>query len=224
MIGVTSSNATVTAYAVKTSSGMNLMLVNHSPHTSEPVSIAYAGFNPASVTSAEQFSDANPKLSALSGANARSLTLPAYSITVLKLSGSSPRAAHLTARLFTSRTPSALWCAWGRKGASTALCPVPAAPPASQVLACTYGVAAAPRAYRCHVALAGGAVRVRRGVIDVAVDGLAVGSRARCRWRCGRGPDAGGHGLAGTGPRRSMVALAYGDGAEGDVEVDCRRG
>jgi len=88
MIGVTSSNATVTAYAVKTSSGMNVVLVNHDPHSSEPVSIGYAGFNPASVTSAEQFSDANPKLSALSGADARSLTLPAYSITVLHLSGS----------------------------------------------------------------------------------------------------------------------------------------
>jgi hypothetical protein len=89
MIGVTSSNATVTAYAVKTSTGTNLMLVNHDPYSSEPVNIGYAGFNPASVTSAEQFSDANPKLSALSGANAHSLTLPAYSITVLNLSGSS---------------------------------------------------------------------------------------------------------------------------------------
>lgn len=86
MIGVTSSNAAVTAYAVKTSSGMNLMLVNHSPHSSEPVSIGYAGFNPASVTSALQFSDAHPKLRALSRANARSLTLPAYSITILKIS------------------------------------------------------------------------------------------------------------------------------------------
>ncbi len=95
MIGVTSSNAMVTAYAVKTSSGTNLMLVNHSPRNSEPVSIGYAGFKPASVTSALQFSDAHPKLRALSRANARSLTLPAYSITVLKLSGSSPRAGHL---------------------------------------------------------------------------------------------------------------------------------
>lgn len=87
MIGVTSSNAMVTAYAVKTPSGTNLMLVNHSPRNSEPVSIGYAGFKPASVTSALQFSDAHPKLRALSRANARILTLPAYSITVLKLSG-----------------------------------------------------------------------------------------------------------------------------------------
>ena len=86
MVAVTSSNAMVTAYAVKTASGMNLMLVNHSPHSSEPVSIGYAGFKPASVTSALQFSDAKPKLSALSRANARSLTLPAYSITILHLS------------------------------------------------------------------------------------------------------------------------------------------
>jgi Cellulose binding domain len=89
MIGATSANATVTAYAVKTTDGTNLMLVNHDPHSSEPVSISYAGFNPASVTSAEQLSDANPKLSPLSGADANSLTLPAYSITVLHLSGSS---------------------------------------------------------------------------------------------------------------------------------------
>jgi cellulase/cellobiase CelA1 len=67
---------------------MNVMLVNHSAQTSEPVSIAYAGFNPASVTSAEQFSDATKKLQQISGVNANGLTLPAYSITVLKLSGS----------------------------------------------------------------------------------------------------------------------------------------
>lgn len=88
MVGTTSSNSAVTAYAVKTSSGMNVMLVNHSAQTSEPVSIAYAGFNPASVTSAEQFSDATKKLRQISGVNANGLTLPAYSITVLKLSGS----------------------------------------------------------------------------------------------------------------------------------------
>jgi hypothetical protein len=103
MIGVTSSNAAVTAYAVKTSSGMNLMLVNHSPHSSKPVSIGYTGFKPTSVTSALQFSDAHPKLRALSRANAHSLTLPAYSITILKLSGSASRTAHLTAWMFTSR-------------------------------------------------------------------------------------------------------------------------
>jgi hypothetical protein len=89
MVGTTSSDSTVTSYAVKTSTGMNLMLVNHSPNSSEPVNVSYAGFSPGSVTSAEQFSDANPKLSPLSGADASSLTLPAYSITVLKLSGSS---------------------------------------------------------------------------------------------------------------------------------------
>lgn len=88
MVGTTSSNSTVTSYAVKTSTGMNLMLVNHSAQASEPVSISYAGFNPASVTSAEQFSDTNRKLQQISGVNANGLTLPAYSITVLKLSGS----------------------------------------------------------------------------------------------------------------------------------------
>jgi hypothetical protein len=93
MVGTTSSNSTVTSYAVKTSSGMNLMLVNHSAQTSEPVSITYAGFTPASVTSAQQFSDANPKLVQINGVNANGLTLPAYSITVLKLSGSKPTGA-----------------------------------------------------------------------------------------------------------------------------------
>jgi hypothetical protein len=89
MVSTTSSNSTVTSYAVKTSSGMNLMLVNHSEQTSEPVSIAYAGFNAASVTSAQQFSDANKELQQINGVDARALTLPPYSITVLKLSGSS---------------------------------------------------------------------------------------------------------------------------------------
>jgi hypothetical protein len=86
MIGVTSSNAAVTAYAVKTSSGMNLLLVNHSPHTSEPVSIGYAKFKPGSVTSALQLSEAHPELRAPSRADPRSLTLPAYSVTILKIS------------------------------------------------------------------------------------------------------------------------------------------
>jgi hypothetical protein len=88
MVGTTSSNSTVTSYAIKTATGMNLMLVNHSAQASEPVSINYAGFNPGSVTSAEQFSDANRKLQQISGVSANGLTLPAYSITVLKLSSS----------------------------------------------------------------------------------------------------------------------------------------
>jgi hypothetical protein len=88
MVGVTSSNSTVTAYAVKTATGLNLMLVNHSAQTSEPVSVAYSGFNAATITSAEQFSAANRKLQQIHGLSAHGLTLPAYSITVLKLSGS----------------------------------------------------------------------------------------------------------------------------------------
>jgi hypothetical protein len=67
---------------------MNLMLVNHSAQTSEPVSISYAGFNAANVTSAEQFSEATKTLQQIGGLNAHGLTLPAYSITVLKLSSS----------------------------------------------------------------------------------------------------------------------------------------
>ncbi len=89
MVGTTSSNSTVTSYAVKTSSGMNLMLVNHSAQTSEPVAVSYAGFSPANVTSAVQFSEANKKLQPINGVDAHALTLPPYSITVLKLSGSS---------------------------------------------------------------------------------------------------------------------------------------
>lgn len=56
MVSTSTSNDTVTSYAVKTSTGMNLMLVNHSAQSSEPVSINYSGFNAVSVTSAEQFS------------------------------------------------------------------------------------------------------------------------------------------------------------------------
>ena len=89
MIAAISSNATVTAYAVKQSNGdVNVMLVNHSSSASEPVSLAYSGFTPSSVTSAEQFSEASQKLTTISGADASGLTLPAYSITVLKLAGS----------------------------------------------------------------------------------------------------------------------------------------
>jgi hypothetical protein len=89
MIGTTSSESAVTAYAVKQSDGaVNVMLVNHSSSASEPVSLGYSGFTPSSVTSAEQFSEATRKLTTLSGVDADALTLPAYSITVLKLAGS----------------------------------------------------------------------------------------------------------------------------------------
>jgi hypothetical protein len=90
MLSTTSSNADVTAYAVKRSNGtLGLMLVNHSASASEPVSLAYNGFTASSVTSAEQFSESTKKLATLSGANASALTLPPYSITVLTLSGAS---------------------------------------------------------------------------------------------------------------------------------------
>ena len=89
MVSTTSSDSTVTAYAVKQANGaVNVMLVNHSSSASEPVSLSYSGFTPSSVTSAQQFSEATKKLTTLTGADASALTLPAYSITVLKLAGS----------------------------------------------------------------------------------------------------------------------------------------
>lgn len=89
MLSTASANSTVTSYAVKTSTGVNLMLVNHSAQSSEPVAVTYDGFNAGSVTSAQQFSEANKKLQQIGGVDAHALTLPPYSITVLKLSGSS---------------------------------------------------------------------------------------------------------------------------------------
>jgi hypothetical protein len=99
MVGATSSNSAVTAYAVKTKSGLHLMLVNHSAQTSEPVNVTYNGFNVGSVSSAEQFSEATKKLQRISGVDPRALTLPAYSITVLSLasSGTAPAACTVTA-------------------------------------------------------------------------------------------------------------------------------
>jgi hypothetical protein len=87
MIGSTSSDSTVTSYAVKTATGVNLMLVNHSAQSSEPVAVTYDGFNPGNVTSAQQFSEANKTLQPISGVDAHALTLPPYSITLLKLAG-----------------------------------------------------------------------------------------------------------------------------------------
>jgi len=87
MVSTTTSDNTVSAYAVKRSDGgMNVMLVNHSANTSEPVNLAYSGFSPGGVTDAEQFSDSTRQLTSISGVNADNLTVPAYSITVLKLS------------------------------------------------------------------------------------------------------------------------------------------
>jgi len=89
MIAATSSNSTVTGYAVKQPGGaVNVMLINHSATAPEPISLAYNGLAPNGVTSAEQFGAATKQLSTLSSASTSTLTLPAYSITVLKLAGS----------------------------------------------------------------------------------------------------------------------------------------
>ena len=98
MIATTSSNSAVIAYAVKQSSGaVNLLLVNHSASSSQPVSVAYEGVKPTGVASAEQFSEGTKKLTTLSGVSSSGLTLPAYSITVLKLAaGGSAAAASCT--------------------------------------------------------------------------------------------------------------------------------
>ncbi|QMU78425.1 cellulose-binding protein [Streptacidiphilus sp. PB12-B1b] len=109
MIATTSSNSAVTAYATRrTDGGLNVMLVNHSATTSEPVSLAYNGFSPSGVTSAEQFSPSTKKLTSVTGTNTRALTLPAYSITVLKLSGSTPASGSPSASA--SPSPSTASC------------------------------------------------------------------------------------------------------------------
>jgi len=100
IVATTSSDSAVTAYAVKQPGGsLNVMLVNHIASASEPVSLAYSGFAPSSVTSAEQFTAGTKKLTTLSGTSTSALTLPAYSITVLKLGtpGSSSTACAVTA-------------------------------------------------------------------------------------------------------------------------------
>ena len=100
IVATTSSDSAVTAYAVKQPGGsLNVMLVNHIASASEPVSLAYSGFAPSSVTSAEQFTAGTKKLTTLSGTSTSALTLPAYSITVLKLGtpGSSSTACVVTA-------------------------------------------------------------------------------------------------------------------------------
>jgi len=112
MVATTSSDSTVTAYAVKQSNGtVNVMLVNHSSSASEPVSLAYSGFTPSSVTSAEQFSEATKKLTTLSGINASGLTLPAYSITVLKEAGASGGGTTSTPTVSATSSPSSTACA-----------------------------------------------------------------------------------------------------------------
>jgi hypothetical protein len=94
MLATTTSDSTVTAYAVQGSGGgVNLMLVNHSPDTSEPVSLAYNDFTAGAVTSAEQYTTSTKQLTTLTGVSADGLTLPAYSITVLKLTAGSAASA-----------------------------------------------------------------------------------------------------------------------------------
>jgi hypothetical protein len=99
MVATASSDSTVTAYAVKRpDGGMNVMLVNHSPDTSEPVSLTYNGFTAGGVTSAEQFSEGSKQMTSLTGISADGLTLPAYSVTVLKTAHSTSHSSVISLR------------------------------------------------------------------------------------------------------------------------------
>ncbi|GAA0383289.1 ricin-type beta-trefoil lectin domain protein [Microbispora corallina] len=86
IVQATSSNPLLAAHAVKTSGGVNVLLVNKDPSNSTTVALSYSGFSPGGGT-VLQWKKGATSISTTTGSSATSITLPPYSITVLKASG-----------------------------------------------------------------------------------------------------------------------------------------
>jgi chitodextrinase len=84
LVQASSSTSLLAAHAVRTSSGLNVVLVNKDLVNSTTVSLSYAGFSPAGNVSVVRWQKGATSISTSSQSSATSITVPPYSITVLK--------------------------------------------------------------------------------------------------------------------------------------------
>ncbi|MEU8173871.1 cellulose binding domain-containing protein [Microbispora hainanensis] len=128
LVKASSSSSLLAAHAVKTSGGVNVVLVNKDLNNSTTVSLSYSGFSPGGTASVVQWRKGATSIStsgassatsistsgassatsiSTSGASsATSITLPPYSITVLKASGGGTASPSPSPSPSPSRTPS----------------------------------------------------------------------------------------------------------------------
>lgn len=82
-----SSNSLLSAHAVRTTSGgLNVVLVNKDLTNATTVSLSYTGFTPGGAVNVLQWRRGATSISSFTQSSASSITVPAYSITILRLS------------------------------------------------------------------------------------------------------------------------------------------
>ncbi|MBO3748750.1 cellulose binding domain-containing protein [Streptosporangiaceae bacterium NEAU-GS5] len=87
LVQASSSTALLATHAIRTPTGLNVLLVNKDPANSTTVSLAYSGFTPTGTVSVTQWQKGATSISSTTQASATSITVPPYSITVLKSGG-----------------------------------------------------------------------------------------------------------------------------------------
>ena len=90
LVQASSSTALLAAHAVRTTSGgLNVVLVNKDIANSTTVSLSYTGFTPGTSVSVAQWQKGATSISTFTQSSAGSITVPPYSITVLRLAAGS---------------------------------------------------------------------------------------------------------------------------------------
>ncbi|MBP2708246.1 cellulose binding domain-containing protein [Microbispora sp. RL4-1S] len=87
IVQASSSNSLLSAHAVKTSTGVNVVLINKDPNNSTTVSLSYSGYSPGGNPTVMQWQKGATSISTTTGSSASSITLPPYSVIVLKTGG-----------------------------------------------------------------------------------------------------------------------------------------
>lgn len=88
LVQASSSTSLLAAHAVRTAAGgLNVVLVNKDIANSTTVSLSYTGFTPGSSVSAAQWQRGATSISTFTQSSANSITVPPYSVTVLRLGG-----------------------------------------------------------------------------------------------------------------------------------------
>ncbi|HET9658592.1 MAG TPA: ricin-type beta-trefoil lectin domain protein [Kineosporiaceae bacterium] len=90
LVSATSSSSTLKVHAVKTASGgVNVLLINEDLNNSATVALNYAGYTPAGGSTVQQWTKGATGITTAAATSAGSITVPAYSITLLKTTAAS---------------------------------------------------------------------------------------------------------------------------------------
>ncbi|MBO4273635.1 cellulose binding domain-containing protein [Microbispora triticiradicis] len=106
LVKASSSSSLLSTHAVRTSSGVNVVLINKDLNNSTTVSLSYSGFSPGSAATVVQWRKGATSISTSSASSATSITLPPYSVTVLKASGGGTSSPSPSPSASPSRSPS----------------------------------------------------------------------------------------------------------------------